>query len=143
MSWKKANAYLNSAKYQEIVKDIETLKIFSSNVDIFIFAAGIGFSNNICEPIEKGQNGTEIKTSSTDALKNNLQYIQAIALAKKQDVTILDDWDECVVICSEFVNGGLSMLEDLRNEYPQDSTYIDQLVQLMRRQAIKNIKNKK
>lgn len=143
MSWKKANVYLNSKKYQDIVNDIDTLKIFDSNVDIFLFAAGIGYSENISEPIERGELGTEIKTKTTDALKNNRQKIQAIALAKTQDLNILNDWDKCAEICSEYVNGGLGILEDLRNKHPQDSDFITQIVELMRRQALKNRKNRK
>lgn len=143
MSWKKANVYLNSKKYQDIVNDIDTLKIFDSNVDIFLFAAGIGYSENISEPIERGELGTEIKTKTTDALKNNRQNIQAIALAKTQDLNILSDWDKCAEICSEYVNGGLGILEDLRNKHPQDSDFITQIVELMRRQALKNRKNNK
>lgn len=143
MSWKKANVYLNSKKYQDIVNDIDTLKIFDSNVDIFLFAAGIGYSENISEPIERGELGTEIKTKTTDALKNNRQKIQAIALAKTQDLNILSDWDKCAEICSEYVNGGLGILEDLRNKHPQDSDFITQIVELMRRQALKNRKNNK
>ena len=143
MSWKKANVYLNSKKYQDIVNDIDTLKIFDSNVDIFLFAAGIGYSENISEPIERGELGTEIKTKTTDALKNNRQNIQAIALAKTQDLNILSDWDKCAEICSEYVNGGLGILEDLRNKHPQDSDFITQIVELMRRQALKNRKNRK
>ena len=143
MSWKKANVYLNSKKYQDIVNDIDTLKIFDSNVDIFLFAAGIGYSENISEPIERGELGTEIKTKTTDALKNNRQKIQAIALAKTQDLNILSDWDKCAEICSEYVNGGLGILEDLRKKHPQDSDFITQIVELMRRQALKNRKNNK
>ena len=79
----------------------------------------------------------------TDALKNNRQNIQAIALAKTQDLNILNDWDKCAEICSEYVNGGLGILEDLRNKHPQDSDFITQIVELMRRQALKNRKNNK
>tara|TARA_B100000242_G_C42874066_1_gene405577 strand:- start:71 stop:505 length:435 start_codon:yes stop_codon:yes gene_type:complete len=141
-NFQKKTIYLNSSKYKTIVDEIVDLKLFSSNVDLFVFAAGIGFSENISEPIGQGQRGTEIKTDSTDALKNNLGAIRAIALADKQDVSILDDLDECSEIFAGYVNGGLARLEEIRQENPKDIDFIDEILQLLKRQATKNRKSK-
>jgi dnd system-associated protein 4 len=89
--------------------------LFENNKDIFLFAVALGWKHKKRIPLKKRQ--TEIPLAVFQKSRDNIHYIDLIALAENKDVYILN-WDdekkveEKLQIVEEYANGGLEILRN-------------------------------
>jgi len=89
--------------------------LFENNKDIFLFAVALGWKYKKRIPLKKRQ--TEIPLAVFQKSRDNIHYIDLIALAENRDVYILN-WDdekkveEKLLIVEEYANGGLEVLRN-------------------------------
>jgi len=120
-------------------KDSDTW-LFDNNKDLFLFAVAIGFKHEKREPLEKRD--TEIPLSVFQKSKDNLDFIDLIALGATENVYILD-WDdegkveEKLTIVEEYANWGLRyMNEKILNS---SSGLYDNLLQIINKEFENNV----
>ena len=138
----KTDIYLNDAKFNDLIDEIDKLNLFQNNIHFYLFAGSLGFSKkDKVESSKKGQ-GKEINVATNKTLKDYQEHIRSIAVASTGDVTILNDLDRCYEEFSQYVNGGLAFIDDLYDKNPKPEDFIDEIISLVNRQAIKNLKKK-
>ena len=107
--------------------------IFNNNKDLFLFAVSLGYKYEKRIPLKKKEN--EIPLSVFQKSKDNLDYIDLIALGETKDVYILD-WNEDEVvdkkltILEEYANGGLEIIEE--KLFNNNTDVYDNLLQLLK-----------
>ena len=132
--------YLNNDKYNNLIDEIDALNIFENNIHLYLFAGSLGFSENA--KIDLKANGKEIDPNANKTLRDNMHHIRSIAVSSFKDIKDLEENDKCYEEFSKYVNGGLQILDEKFNENPKKDDFITELISLINRQAIKNIKNK-
>lgn len=106
--------------------------IFNNNKDLFLFAVSLGYKHKKKIPLLKKEN--EIHLSVFQKSKDNLDYIDLVALGHTKDVYILDWNDDEVVntkltILEEYANGGLEIIEE--RLFNNNTDIYDNLLQLL------------
>jgi dnd system-associated protein 4 len=106
--------------------------LFDNNKDLFLLAAAIGFKDNRKRPLLKKDG--EIPLSVFQKSKDNLDFIDLVALGDTKDVYILDWDDEDMVdkklrIIEEYANRGLEIIEE--RLYNNNTDIFDNLLQLI------------
>ncbi len=127
-SKEKADLFVKLSKTKQKSKDW----IFDNNKDLFLFAASLGYKDNKKRPLEKRDG--EIPLSVFQRSKDNLDFIDLIALGDTGDVYILGWDDEEVVdkkltIIEEYANRGLEIIED--KLFNNNTDIYDNLLQLI------------
>ena len=107
--------------------------VFENNKDLFLFAASLGFSDGVKRKLED-KRGKEILLGHFQRSKDNIDYIDLIALGDTEDVYILDWEDEQVeekkiTIFEEYVNRGFEIIED--KVFNTRSDVYDNILQLI------------
>lgn len=130
-SKEKTDLFLKLSKTKQKNKD----GIFDNNKDLFLFAASLGYKDNKKRPLAKKDG--EIPLSVFQRSKNNLDFIDLIALGDTGDVYILDWDDEKIVdkkltIIEEYANRGLEIIED--KLFNNNTDIYDNLLQLINRE---------
>ena len=106
--------------------------IFDNNKDLFLFAVSLGYKDSKKRPLTKRDG--EIPLSVFQRSKNNLDFIDLIALGDTGDVYILDWDDEKIVdkkltIAEEYANRGLEIIEE--KLFNNNADVYDNLLQLV------------
>tara|TARA_A100001015_G_scaffold320077_1_gene445165 strand:+ start:2375 stop:2806 length:432 start_codon:yes stop_codon:yes gene_type:complete len=129
--------YLYDDRYTEFRDELDALGIFDNLIELYIFCASVGFSENLS--IEINKNGKEI-ARNVEALTNNIEKIKAIALASSQDSDILADenLDQCYEIFSAYVNGGMEHLQNLfeTEKLLKDESKIQEILEHLDQKAL-------
>lgn len=127
-SKEKADLFIKLSKTKQKNKDW----IFDNNKDLFLFAASLGYKDNKKRPLDKRDG--EIPLSVFQRSKDNLDFIDLIALGDTGDVYILDWDDEEIVdkkltIAEEYANRGLEIIEE--KLFNNNTDVYDNLLQLI------------
>ena len=128
ISKEKGDLFVKLSKTKQKGKD----GIFDNNKDLFLFAASLGFKDHKKRPLDKKD--SEIPLSVFQRSKNNLDFIDLIALGDTGDVYILD-WDEeeivdkKLTIIEEYANRGLEIIEE--KLFNNNTDIYDNLLQLI------------
>jgi len=127
-SKEKADLFIKLSKTKQKTGD----GIFNNNKDLFLFAVSLGYKYERKIPLKKREN--EIPLSVFQKSKDNLDYIDLIALGHTKDVYILDWNDDEVVdkkltILEEYANGGLEIIEE--RLFNNNTDVYDNLLQLL------------
>ena len=137
-SKEKADLFIKLSKTKQKTGD----GIFNNNKDLFLFAVSLGYKHKRKVPLEKREN--EIPLSVFQKSKDNLDYIDLIALGDTKDVYILDWNDDEVVdkkltILEEYANGGLEIIEE--RLFNNNTDIYDNLLQLLNSELKGKISN--
>ncbi len=127
-SKEKADLFIKLSKTKQKNRDW----IFDNNKDLFLFAASLGYKDNKRRPLAKRDG--EIPLSVFQRSKDNLDFIDLIALGDTGDVYILDWDDEEIVdkkltIAEEYANRGLEIIEE--KLFNNNTDVYDNLLQLI------------
>lgn len=127
-SKEKTDLFLKLSKTKQKTQD----GIFDNNKDLFLFATSLGYKDNKKRPLAKKDG--EIPLSVFQRSKNNLDFIDLIALGDTGDVYILDWDDEVIVdkkltIIEEYANRGLEIIEE--KLFNNNTDIYDNLLQLI------------
>ena len=127
-SKEKTDLFLKLSKTKQKTQD----GIFDNNKDLFLFAASLGYKDQKRRPLLKRDN--EIPLSVFQKSRNNLDFIDLIALGDTKDVYILDWDDEKIVdkklnIIEEYANRGLEIIEE--QLFKNNTDIYDNLLQLV------------
>ena len=127
-SKEKTDLFIKLSKTKQKTKD----GIFDNNKDLFLFAASLGYKDNKRRPLLKKD--SEIPLSVFQRSKDNLDFIDLVALGDTGDVYILDWDDEEVVdkkltIIEEYANRGLEIIEE--KLFNNNTDIYDNLLQLI------------
>jgi len=127
-SKEKADLFIKLSKTKQKTGDW----IFNNNKDLFLFSVSLGYKYERKIPLLKREN--EIPLSVFQKSKDNLDYIDLIALGDTKDVYILDWNDDKVVekkltILEEYANGGLEIIEE--RLFNNNTDIYDNLLQLL------------
>jgi dnd system-associated protein 4 len=127
-SKEKSDLFMKLSKTKQKTQD----GIFDNNKDLFLFAASLGYKDKKRRPLLKRDG--EIPLSVFQKSRNNLDFIDLIALGDTKDVYILDwDDDEMVdkklIIIEEYANRGLEIIEE--KLFKNNTSIYDNLLQLI------------
>ncbi len=130
-SKEKTDLFMKLSKTKQKTQD----GIFDNNKDLFLFAASLGYKDKKRRPLLKRD--SEIPLSVFQKSRNNLDFIDLIALGDTKDVYILDwDDDEMVdkklTIIEEYANRGLEIIEE--KLFNNNTNIYDNLLQLVNRE---------
>jgi len=125
-NWSEHPVYRN-AKYTSLVEtlcqkenDATNKPIFSTNRELMIFAAMVGFTEKKKEKLDKGENiqifMRVYETCGQDG------YIYLLGLIETQDPSILKDAGlrSVIALFEEYCNGGLSVIQSWMDENKHD-----------------------
>ncbi len=120
--------------FQKLSKTKQKTKdgIFDNNKDLFLFAAALGYKDKKRRPLLRRDG--EIPLSVFQKSKNNLDFIDLVALGDTKDVYILDWDDEEMVdkkltIVEEYANRGLEIIDE--RLFNNNTDIYDNLLQLV------------
>lgn len=138
-SKEKADLFIKLSKTKQKNKDW----IFDNNKDLFLFAVSLGYKDNKKRPLAKKDG--EIPLSVFQRSKDNLDFIDLVALGDTGDVYILDWDDEEIVdkkltIVEEYANRGLEIIEE--KLFNNNTDVYDNLLQLINRELQGDSDNK-
>lgn len=127
-SRERADLFLQLSKTKQRTQD----GVFDNNKDLFLFAASLGYKDNKRRPLLKKDG--EIPLSVFQKSRDNLDFIDLIALGDTKDVYILDwDDDEMVdkklTIIEEYANRGLEIIDE--KLFRNNTSIYDNLLQLI------------
>jgi len=130
-SKEKTDLFMKLSKTKQKTQD----GIFENNKDLFLFAASLGYKDEKRRPLLKRDN--EIPLSVFQKSRDNLDFIDLIALGDTKDVYILDWDDEDMVekkllIIEEYANRGLEIIEE--KLFNNNTNIYDNLLQLVNRE---------
>ncbi len=115
--------------------------IFDNNKDLFLFVMALGYKHEKKIPLKKKDN--TIPLAVFQKSKNNIDFIDLIALGDTKNIYILDWDDEKIVekkleIIEEYANGGLEIIE--KELFNNNTDIYDNLLQLINIELTSNIK---
>ena len=134
-SKEKTDLFMKLSKTKQKTED----GIFDNNKDLFLFAASLGYKDKKRRPLLKRDN--EIPLSVFQKSKDNLDFIDLIALGDTKDVYILDWDDEEIIdqkltIIEEYANRGLEIIEE--RLFNNNTDIYDNLLQLVNQELTDN-----
>ena len=114
-------------KFEQLIKELTAggSAPFPSIAELYVFAAAYGFSEQKHSPTHKPRKD-QVRdiTFKNKGLESN---IYAIALAHRENLECLKDKDECYQIFQGYVNGGLAIIQKLRDKFAIDVFYSELL----------------
>ena len=134
-SKEKTDLFMKLSKTKQKTED----GIFDNNKDLFLFAASLGYKDKKRRALLKRDN--EIPLSVFQKSKDNLDFIDLIALGDTKDVYILDWDDEEIIdkkltIIEEYANRGLEIIEE--KLFNNNTDIYDNLLQLVHQELTGN-----
>ncbi|WP_417690248.1 DNA phosphorothioation-associated protein 4 [Pseudidiomarina sp.] len=113
-------------EYANLLNILKEKGIFSSFKNALVFAATLGYKQQIRLPFEKSSERIMLRIfdDSTD-----IPFITCLALAETKDASILkrSRFPEAIQIFEEYAHGGLSLI----SEYVKDDTNVLQSMELL------------
>lgn len=101
--------------------------IFEFNKDLMVFAAVLGFSENVKEPLESDAIQITLGTYASDE-KDGFIYLLALLESRSPEVLKDEKIDEAVKVFENYCNGGLSLVSQWFMDNPGDVEGSDTLV---------------
>ena len=97
-------------------------KIFATYRDFLCFLAVLGFQHKIRKPLGSNTIGLDSRPFSDYPLFLDLLYLLALAETRNGEILLPkeDNEETCLTIFEEYVEGGVSILEQWLNEMPDD-----------------------
>ena len=133
-------------KYEPIVDRLCNRKcsysnkpIFQYNKDLMVFAAMVGYSNEVSEDLEPDSIQIVLSTYASDEKDG---FIYLIALLEEKNALVLKDSNtlEAVKYFEKYCNGGLSIIKNWLDNSPGDSEGVDTLAEKIYSQILENNK---
>lgn len=130
-----------SSRYRKLAEKLtyggaSGIKIFPNFMELFLFAAMVGYDFGKKEELDSKARDIEIK-DHTFAKNDGLVFL--LALNEKEDGEILRDNNEadCWRIVEEYANGGFGVIEGWLVESPSDADGANTILRKIKEQAIK------
>ncbi len=101
-------AFYLDKKSDDMLKMINDLEIFPSNMDIVIFAAAIGKQYECF--VETKKNGSGYRWEGP--AKDNITTAWYLAFSRTKDPEILLDDNECYKVLASYANGGFQKIQE-------------------------------
>jgi dnd system-associated protein 4 len=101
--------------------------VFSTIMDLLIFAAGVGFHARRKTPVPSAARGIPYRIFENNQKEGHL-YLLALAEAKDSASLVSDNDDEIARIFEEYAAGGLEIISSWLNESPSDMSGVQTLL---------------
>ena len=99
-------------EFDDLLDILKKEKIFSSNKNVLVFAASLGFKKELRLPFQESSERIMLRIfdDSTD-----IPFIYSLALAETDDISMMTKakFKDAVLIFEEYANGGLGYLKSL------------------------------
>lgn len=130
-----------SSKYRNLAEKLTYgssggVKVFPNYMELFLFAAMVGYEGGKREELDPKSRDIEIK-DHTFSKNDGLVYL--LALNEKEDGEILRDNNEaeCWRIVEEYANGGFGLIEEWLVDSPSDTDGVNTVLRKIKEQAIR------